>query len=109
MDDITPMRRLPPLNALRAFEAAGRHLNLGAAANELFVTHGAVSKQVKSLENLLGVELTKRTRTGMVLFLHAILIDADVELAMSLGHTVVVQDGAPEILSGLDQQLTVCV
>jgi len=45
---------------------------------------------------------------GMVLFLHAILIDADAELAMSLGHTVVVQDGAPEILSGLDQQLTVC-
>jgi len=39
---------------------------------------------------------------------HAILIDADAELAMSLGHTVVVQDGAPEILSGLKQQSTVC-
>ncbi len=61
------MRRLPPLNALRAFEAAGRHLNLGEAAKELFVTHGAVSKQVKSLETLLGVELTRRTRTGLVL------------------------------------------
>ncbi len=45
---------------------------------------------------------------GMVLFLHAILIDAEAELAMSLGHTVVVRDGAPEVLSGLSQQLTVC-
>ncbi|MEH6667487.1 MAG: LysR family transcriptional regulator, partial [Psychrobacter sp.] len=35
-------RTLPPLNALRAFEAAGRHLNFRAAADELFVTQGAV-------------------------------------------------------------------
>lgn len=39
---------------------------------------------------------------------HAILIDADAELIMSLGHTAVVQDGAPEILLGLNLQLTVC-
>lgn len=38
---------------------------------------------------------------------YTILIDADAEPTMSLGHTVVVQDGAPEILSGLNQQLTV--
>ena len=39
---------------------------------------------------------------------HAILIDADAELAMSLGHTVLAQDGTPEILSSLHQQLSVC-
>jgi len=39
---------------------------------------------------------------------YAILIDADAELAVSLGHTVGVQDGAPEILSGPHQQLTIC-
>ena len=42
--------RLPPLNGLRAFEAAGRHLSFKAAASELSVTPGAVSQQVKHLE-----------------------------------------------------------
>lgn len=59
------MRRLPSLNALRAFEAAGRHLNLSRAAIELSVTHGAVSKQIKALEGMLGVSLIKRTRDGI--------------------------------------------
>lgn len=45
---------------------------------------------------------------GMVLFLHAILIDAPQELAMSLGHTLVITDGGPEVLSGLSPDYTVC-
>ena len=44
------MRKLPPLNAVRAFEAAARHVSFTKAAKELFVTHGAVSKQVAVLE-----------------------------------------------------------
>ena len=44
---------LPPLNALRAFEAAGRHLSVARAADELSVTAAAVSHQVKTLENYL--------------------------------------------------------
>jgi LysR family glycine cleavage system transcriptional activator len=48
-------RRLPPLNALRAFEAAARHLSFTKAAEELFVTQAAVSHQVKSLEEHLGM------------------------------------------------------
>ena len=44
------LRRLPPLNALKAFEAAARHESLTRAAEELFVTQGAVSRQVKALE-----------------------------------------------------------
>jgi LysR family transcriptional regulator, glycine cleavage system transcriptional activator len=64
------MRHLPSLNALRAFEAAGRHLNLGRAAGELNVTHGAVSKQVKLLEEQLAVQLATRTKDGVKLTAH---------------------------------------
>jgi LysR family glycine cleavage system transcriptional activator len=52
--------RLPPLNALRAFEAAARHRSFKRAAEELFVTPAAISQQVKSLEEYLGVELFRR-------------------------------------------------
>lgn len=45
---------------------------------------------------------------GMVLFLHAILVDAEAELAMSLGHTIVVTDGAPEVLSRLKPEYIIC-
>lgn len=54
------MRRLPPLNALRSFEAAGRLGSLTAAANELGVTHSAVSQQIKMLEDFLGQRLFVR-------------------------------------------------
>lgn len=53
-------RRLPPLNALRAFEAAARHLSFTRAAEELFVTQAAVSHQIKALEEMLGVRLFRR-------------------------------------------------
>jgi LysR family glycine cleavage system transcriptional activator len=54
------MARLPPLNALRAFEAAARHLSFNAAAEELNVTPAAISHQIKALEADLGVKLFKR-------------------------------------------------
>ncbi|HEV2558602.1 MAG TPA: transcriptional regulator GcvA [Microvirga sp.] len=53
-------RRLPPLNAVRAFEAASRHASFQAAADELAVTPGAVAQQVKSLEQWLGLPLFQR-------------------------------------------------
>jgi LysR family transcriptional regulator of beta-lactamase len=56
-----------PLNALRAFEAAARHLNLGRAAVELCVTQAAVSHQIKGLETRLGVTLFRRVPRGLVL------------------------------------------
>jgi LysR family glycine cleavage system transcriptional activator len=61
------MRKLPPLNAVRAFEAAARHLSFSKAAKELFVTHGAISKQVATLEAWLGTPLFKRTPTQLTL------------------------------------------
>ena len=54
------LRQLPALNAIRAFEAAARHENFSRAADELFVTHGAVSHQVRALEEELGVQLFTR-------------------------------------------------
>jgi LysR family glycine cleavage system transcriptional activator len=53
-------KRLPPLNPLRAFEATARHGSLTKAAEELSVTHGAVSHQIKALEQSLGVKLFER-------------------------------------------------
>lgn len=61
------LRRLPPLNALKAFEAAARSESFTRAAEELRVTHGAVSHQVKALEATLGVKLFKRERQRLVM------------------------------------------
>ncbi|HKI61577.1 MAG TPA: transcriptional regulator GcvA [Mariprofundaceae bacterium] len=58
---------LPSLNALRAFAAAGKHLNLTAAAAELFVTPSALSHQIRSLEESLGQKLFIRSRSGLEL------------------------------------------
>jgi LysR family transcriptional regulator, glycine cleavage system transcriptional activator len=60
-------RRLPALNALRAFEASARHLSFTKAADELAVTPAAVSHQVKALEDLLGVMLFRRTKRALLL------------------------------------------
>ena len=59
--------RLPPLQTLRAFEAAGRLLSMTLAAEELNVTHGAVSRHVKALEAHLGVALFERLTRRIVL------------------------------------------
>lgn len=56
-----------PLNALRAFEAAARHLNFTRAADELCVSQGAVSHQVSLLEHRLGVSLFRRLPRGLAL------------------------------------------
>jgi LysR family glycine cleavage system transcriptional activator len=61
------LRRLPPLNALRAFEAAARSESITRAAEELNVTQGAVSQQVKALEVALGVALFTRERQRLAL------------------------------------------
>ena len=60
-------RALPPLNALRAFEAAGRLGSIKEAAEELHVTHGAVSQQVRLLEEWLGAALFERQHRRVAL------------------------------------------
>ena len=59
--------RLPPLNALRAFEAAARHLSVKKAAVELNVTPAAVSHQIRMLEDYLGVQLFHRYNRALEL------------------------------------------
>ena len=63
-------KRLPPLNPLRAFEATARHGSLTKAANELFVTHGAISHQIKALEASLDVKLFERAGQRLRLTAH---------------------------------------
>lgn len=60
-------RTLPPLNSLRAFEAAARHLSFTNAAQELHVTQAAISHQVKALEAMLGVKLFRRMTRSLLL------------------------------------------
>ena len=70
-----------PLTALRAFEAFARLGKMSLAADELCVTHGAVSRQVRSLEAVCGVKLTQGPRNALK------LTDAGERMALSLGHT----------------------
>ncbi|MEP7703585.1 transcriptional regulator GcvA [Paraglaciecola sp. 25GB23A] len=60
-------RRLPPLNSLKTFEAAARHLSFTRAADELFVTQAAVSHQVKALEDFLSMKLFLRRNRSLLL------------------------------------------
>ena len=61
------IRRTPPLNALRAFEVAARHLSFTKAADELFVTQAAVSHQIKLLEEFLSTKLFLRKNRNLLL------------------------------------------
>lgn len=60
-------RELPPLNALRAFEAAARLQSMSLAAAELYVTHGAISRQIRALEEQLAVTLFVKDGRGVKL------------------------------------------
>lgn len=62
------MRRpLPSMMSLQAFEASARHLSFAEAAREMSLTQGAISRQVRILEDMLGRELFERTRSGLLL------------------------------------------
>jgi LysR family glycine cleavage system transcriptional activator len=67
------MKRIP-VGPLRAFDVAARNLNLSAAAEEMNVTHAAVSRQVKQLEGRLGVKLFERLSRGLKLTVHGALL-----------------------------------
>ncbi|MEO0850438.1 MAG: LysR family transcriptional regulator, partial [Pseudomonadota bacterium] len=56
------MRPLPPLNSLRVFESVARNLSFSKAAEELNVTPGAVSQQIKALEDYLGNQIIRRQK-----------------------------------------------
>ncbi|GJD53776.1 Glycine cleavage system transcriptional activator [Methylobacterium crusticola] len=94
-------RRLPPLNALRAFEAAGRHASFTRAAAELRVTHGAVSRHVQALESWLGLPLFERHNRRVVLTKAGSGYLAEIGAALdriALATTHQVERGRPRLL-----------
>lgn len=98
-------RSAVPLNALRAFEAAARHLSFTRAADELCVTQAAISHQVKGLEDRLGVALFRRSNRGLK------LTDEGVALAPTLFEAFGAIDRLFEQFEagGLSEVLTVSV
>ncbi|MEZ5932976.1 MAG: transcriptional regulator GcvA [Alphaproteobacteria bacterium] len=91
------VRRLPSLNALRAFEAAARHLSFSRAADELNVTKAAVSHQVKALEEELGLPLFRRLNRALL------LTDAGQTLLPSLTQAFGMMGGAIDRLKKRDE------
>ena len=98
------MRRLPPLNALRAFEAAARLGSMNAAADELSVTPAAISHQVKTLEDILGLKMFHRkvravtlTESGSELLPY--LRDGFDTLAKGCARLVEQESNAPLVIS----------
>jgi len=96
--------RLPPLSMLRTFEVAARHGNLSRAGQELHVTHGAVSHQVKSLEEMLGVTLFRRERRGVTLTTEGVALAAVMRDAMAT-----IQSGVEAIRMRPGRTITVSV
>ncbi|MFE1601045.1 transcriptional regulator GcvA [Methylobacterium sp. ID0610] len=95
------LRRLPPLNALKAFEAAGRHVSFTQAAAELRVTHGAVSRHIQALEAWLGVPLFERHNRRVSLTEAGSLYLAEIGAALdriALATTRQVERGRPRLL-----------
>lgn len=78
------MSHLPSLQTLRAFEAAGRLKSYSKAAEELGLTHGAVSHRIRELEDRVGVTLFRRTGNSMQLTEAGLKLDAQVRQGLSL-------------------------
>lgn len=78
------MNSLPPLNSLRAFEAAARHGNFTRAAEELGVTQSAVSRQIATLEDFLGIQLFTRSRGEVILTPAALRYEPELARAFSI-------------------------
>ncbi len=97
--------RLPPMNTLRAFEAAARHLSFTQAAEELHITQAAVSHQIRTLEEALGVKLFRRLNRAVRLTEEGQEFVLEIRKALSHLSTAVEKLAAP----GAGGPLTVSV
>lgn len=98
-----PRRNLPPMNALRAFAAAGQRLNFRAASEDLGVSQGAVAQQIRLLEEHLGQALFTRLPRGVALTSQGAIYHAQVKRAFDI-----LRDATEQIGEG-DTSLTVSV
>lgn len=113
MKRLTVRNRLPPLNALRAFDATARHLTVVKAADELSVTPSAVSHQLRILEDALGVQLFSRSKTRLKLTSHGEALLPSIRAAFQmiasaaakLGDAVMVGDLVVSAPVGLSSRL----
>jgi len=100
--------RLPPLNALRTFEAAARHLSFTRAAEELFVTQAAVSHQIRTLEEHLGVPLFRRLNRRLMLTEGVFSMDGDRAPLARLAELCLRHDAylvvVPQFVEGRDER-----
>jgi LysR family transcriptional regulator, glycine cleavage system transcriptional activator len=99
------VRPLPPLSSLRSFEAVARQLSFSRAAEELHVTPGAVSQQVRSLEELLGTRLFDRTRRSVVLTDAAVRMLPDIQAGLEMLARAIAKKSSPSA----DRTLTISV
>ena len=102
-------RRLPNLNAVKAFDAAARHQSFTRAAEELSVTHAAISRQVRALEQELGTALFERRHRQVALTVDGrryAEIVADALLLLGLGpNDQVAQHAAERVVLEVDSDL----
>src|SRR6218665_4089750 len=98
---LLPRSRLPPLNALRAFDATARHLPVAKAADELNVTPSAVSHQLRALANALGVQLFSRNKTRLKLTSHGEALLPSVRSAFQIIATAAPKLGGPATVGNL--------
>jgi len=93
--------QLPPLNALRSFEMAGKYLNVARAAQELGVSSGAISQQVHALEKWIGCRLFKRTNRGLDFTEPGAAYYEEISNAMENIRTATQRVGRPDVRKGL--------
>jgi LysR family glycine cleavage system transcriptional activator len=99
------VRPLPPLSSLRSFEAVARQLSFSKAAEELHVTPGAISQQVRSLEELLGTRLFDRTRRSVALTDAAMRMLPHIQAGLEMLAKAIASKASP----GGDRTLTISV
>ncbi len=98
--------QLPPLNALRSFEMAGRYLNVTRAAQELGVSSGAISQQVHALEKWIGCRLFKRGNRGLDFTEAGLVYFEEISEALSDIRLATKRVGRPEVRKGFEISVT---
>jgi len=104
----TATSSLPSLNALKAFEVTARHRSMTRAAQELCVTHGAVSRQVQALEAKLGVLLLKRHTRSVEPTPEGLRLAADLTVALNLIQAAVERTKPGPLVLSCSSSITMC-